>query len=95
MGFPDSEAPWIELGFASQKPAGHVYYEPTGEPFDVPAKGIRIAAWIITAPSNEFAGLVRAKPRNVPKWIGTHERQSHESDHRIAVCRRCLSGEQF
>jgi hypothetical protein len=43
----DGEAPCIEWGCALQKPVGHVYYEPTGEPFEVPADGLTLAAWVL------------------------------------------------
>ena len=78
MGFPDGESPWIELGFASQKPVGHVYYEPTGEPFEVPSKGIRIAAWIIIAPREAFPGAATS-------FLWSQFGSRHASDRRPQV----------
>ena len=60
MGFPENEPPWMEWGLASQRVTGHVYYEPTGELFDVPPQGIRLAAWILTAPARCFPGVATA-----------------------------------
>lgn len=54
MGFPDDAPPWIEWGFASQRPVDHVHHEPTGALFDLPETGVRLAADILLAPADEI-----------------------------------------
>jgi hypothetical protein len=47
MGFPDDASPWIEWGFASQRPVYHGHHEPAGELLEIPETGTRMAADIL------------------------------------------------